>query len=68
MINATLIKAKIVENEMTQAELANKLGMTAKTFSIKLKTGKFGLDEAGKMIEILKIDNPEKYFFSEVVA
>ena len=68
MVNATLIKAKIVENEMTQAEMARKLGMTAKTFSIKLKTGKFGLDEAGRMIEILKIENPEKYFFAETVA
>lgn len=68
MINANLIRAKIVENGLTQAQVAEKLGMSKKTFSVKMNNGKFGLDEAQKMIEILKIDKPEKYFFANEVA
>jgi len=67
MINANLIRAKIVEKGMNQAQVAKELGMTAKTFSIKMNTGKFGLDEAQKMAKILEIDKPEKYFFAEKV-
>lgn len=68
MINVNLIKAKIVENGMTQAEVAKLLGITAKTFSIKMNTGKFGLDEADKMIKILSIEKPELYFFANKVT
>ena len=68
MMNANLIRAKIVENGMTQAEVAKKIGMSAKTFSIKMNSGKFGLDEAEKMIKLLKIEKPEKYFFATEVA
>lgn len=67
MINANLIRAKIVENGMTQKQVAQAIGMTAKTFTDKMKTGKFGLDEADKMIDLLKIENPERYFFANGV-
>ena len=68
MINANLIRARIVEMEMTQKQLASMIGMSPKTFSIKMKNGKFGLDEADRMIEILEIEKPEKYFFANEVA
>ena len=68
MINANLIRAKIVENGMTQAQVAKEIGMTAKTFCDKMKTGKFGLDEAEKMIKLLKIEEPANYFFARDVA
>lgn len=68
MINAKLIRAKIVERGMTQKQLAREIGMSEKTFSVKMNTGKFGLDEADKMIRILQIDEPEKYFFTNEVA
>lgn len=67
MINANLIRARIVELGMNQKMLAEKLDMSSKTFSLKMKSGKFGLDEADRMIEILKIDKPEKYFFTNEV-
>lgn len=67
MINANLIRAKIVENGMTQKQVAQAIGMTAKTFTDKMKSGKFGLDEADKMISLLKIENPERYFFANGV-
>ena len=67
MINANLIRAKIVENGMTQAQLAEKIGMCSKTFSLKMTSGKFGLDEVEKMIKLLKIDDPNRYFFAHEV-
>ena len=68
MINANKIRARIVELGMTQQQVAEKIGMSAKTFSIKMNNGKFGLDEADRMIEILKIDKPDSYFFTDSVA
>ena len=68
MINANLIRAKIVENGMNQKIVAEKIGMSEKTFSIKMNNGKFGLDEAEKLIKLLKIDQPNKYFFTQEVT
>lgn len=68
MINANLIRAKIVEHGMTQKTVAEKIGMSEKTFSIKMNNGKFGLDEVDKMIDLLKIEQPERYFFADVVT
>lgn len=68
MINRNLIRAKIVENGMTQKDLAKAMQMSEKTFCLKMKSGKFGIDEADKMIGILKIENPERYFFAKQVT
>lgn len=68
MINTNLLKAKIVEHGMTQQEVAKLIGMSPKTFSIKMNSGKFGLDEADKLIAVLKIDKPDKYFFANSVT
>lgn len=68
MINANRIRGRIAEMGMTQKQVAEKIGMSEKTFSIKMNNGKFGLDEADKMIEVLKIEEPEKYFFNGDVA
>ena len=68
MIDANKIRGRITEMGMTHQQVAKEIGMSAKTFSIKLNNGKFGLDEADKMVEVLKIDQPEKYFFKNVVT
>ena len=68
MINANKIRARIVEMGLTQQQVAEKIGMSAKTFSLKMNSGKFGLDEAERMIEVLKIEKPEPYFFAEAVT
>lgn len=68
MINSNKIRARIVELGMNNKQVAEKIGMSAKTFSIKLNNGKFGLDEAERMIDVLKIDKPEHYFFTNDVA
>lgn len=68
MINANLIRAKIAEKGMTQAQVAKEIGVSAKTFSIKMNSGKFGLDEADRMIALLNIEQPELYFFANEVT
>ena len=64
MINANKIRGRITEMGMTQQQVAAEIGMSAKTFSIKMNNGKFGLDEAQRMIDVLKIEKPEQYFFT----
>lgn len=68
MINANLLRAKIAENGLNQKIVAERIGMSEKTFSMKMRTGKFGLDEAEKMIELLKIERPERIFFAHSVT
>lgn len=68
MINANKIRARIVELGLNQQTVAEKIGMSAKTFSIKMNNGKFGLDEADKMIALLKIEEPNDYFFADEVT
>ena len=66
MINANKIRARIVELGMTQQQVAEKIGMSAKTFSIKMNNGKFGLDEAEVIIQTLHIENPADIFFAKM--
>ena len=68
MINANKIRARIVQLGMTHKIVAEKIGMSEKTFSIKMNNGKFGLDEADKIIKVLQIEKPDKYFFAEEVT
>lgn len=58
-----LLRAEMVKAGYTQTELSKKLGMDVSTFYRKMKTGKFGLDEADRMIALLKIKNPCEIFF-----
>ena len=68
MVNKNLLKGKIAEAGMNQKDVAEAIGMTPKTFSIKLKNGKFGLDEADKLISLLHIQEPSPIFFAEKVT
>lgn len=63
MINVNELKAAIVRKGMTQFQVANKLGITPRTFSSKLNIGVFYSDEMEKMIDILDIENPMQIFF-----
>jgi DNA-binding XRE family transcriptional regulator len=68
MVNQNLLKGKIAEAGMNQKDLAKAIGMTPKTLSIKMKNGKFGLDEADKIISVLHIQEPSPIFFAEKVT
>ena len=65
MIKSNLLKAEIVKKGLTHKEVAKIIGMSSKTFSIKLNKGVFGLDEAQKLIEILEIQNPIEIFLPQ---
>ena len=64
MLNANALKAEIVRNGMTQGEVARRIGITGATFSKKMRTNGFGIDEADKLIKLLGIQDPGAIFFS----
>lgn len=68
MINRNALKGKIAENGMTQESVAKAIGMSSATFTRRMKEGVFGTDEAEKMIDLLKIDNPSYIFFNQEVT
>ena len=48
--------------------MAKKLSITPKTFSLKLKRGRFGSDEIEIMIDTLNIKDPMAIFFAKGVS
>lgn len=64
-MNRDKLKAAIVEKGKTQMDVANYLGITPKTFYLKMKKGVFGTDEVQKMIELLDIKNPIEIFLAK---
>ena len=65
MILVNELKGRIIANGLTQAQMAKMLGITPKTFTLKMQKGVFGSDEIAKMITVLKIDDPIKIFFAD---
>ena len=58
MINTNKLKGIITENGLTQADVAEIIGKSPKSFYAKMKKGVFGSDEIEKMIVALHIENP----------
>ena len=54
----------MAKHHITRKEMAAKLGIAPKTFSLKLEKGVFGSDEIEIMIKELKIENPADIFFA----
>lgn len=68
MVNVNELKAAIVRKGYCQKDVADKLGITARTLSSKMKKGVFGSDEIEILIEYLSIDNPMSIFFNHIVT
>lgn len=68
MILTDEILGLMAKNHITRKEMANMLGITPKTFSIKLDKGVFGSDEIEIMIRELGIENPAEIFFAPNVT
>lgn len=64
MIKTDKLKGIIVENGLTQTEVAKQIGIAPKTFYEKMKNGVFGSDEIQIMIDILHIEDPVSIFFA----
>jgi len=65
LIKTNELKGIIAKNGLTQKQVAERIGITPKTFYEKMKKGVFGSDEIQKMIEILNINNPCEIFFAK---
>ena len=63
-MNVNKLRGIIVEKGLSQQEVAKAIGMSGKTFYLKMKKGSFGTDEAEKMISLLDIENPAEIFLS----
>lgn len=65
MIKTNELKGIIVKNGYTQKQVAERIGITPKTFYEKMKRGVFGSDEIEIMIDMLNISNPSEIFFAK---
>ena len=68
MIDTNKLRGAIVENGLSQREVAKQLGITDKTFYDKMKKGVFSSAEIDTMIEILSIKDPLRIFFAQHVS
>ncbi len=63
-MNANDLRAAIAKKGMTQAEVAQKIGISLNSFSRKINGKReFHLSEAKKLCEVLDIKNPQSIFF-----
>ena len=68
MLDAQRLKSVMVLNGKTQEDVAKHLGMSSKTFYLRMKKGVFGSDEMESMIELLSLENPSAIFFAKEVT
>lgn len=60
MCDVNKLKGKIVENKLTQEELAKKISIDRSTLNRKLKTGEaFTIGEANRIVTVLKLTSEE---------
>lgn len=64
MIKTDELRGIIAKNGYSQSGIANKIGITPKTFYDKMKKGVFGSDEIQIMINELHIEDPTSIFFA----
>ena len=58
----------MAKHRISHKDMAKKLNITPKTFSLKLKRGRFGPDEIEIMIDTLKIKDPMAIFFAKGIS
>jgi len=58
------LRGEIARNRLTQKDVAEMIGVTPKTFYLKMEKGVFGSDEIQIMIDKLHIENPIDIFFA----
>lgn len=65
MIRTDELRGIISKNNLSQSDVARKIGITPKTFYEKMKNGVFGSDEIQVMIDVLNIEDPASIFFAK---
>lgn len=67
MMNANKIKAKIVEQGMTQGEVAKMIGISPNSLSRKLSGRRdFTLSEVMSLCTVLEIQDPKIFFCNKI--
>lgn len=67
MLDKNALRAEMARKGMTQKELAKTVGISEKTFILKMKKGVFGTDEAQIIVDTLDIVDPCSIFFAKSV-
>ena len=67
MVDTNKLRGVIAENGKTQADVAEMIGVTPKTFYMRMSKGVFGSDEIQVMIDNLHIQNPMDIFFAKLL-
>lgn len=68
MIKTDKLRGIFAENKKTQTDIAKLIGVTPKTFYMRMQKGVFGSDEIQIMIDALHIENPMDIFFAKEVT
>lgn len=68
MFDANKLRGKMAERGMTQSDVAKSIGISESSMYRKMKTGKFGIIDAERMIDVLHIENPTEIFFAGKVT
>jgi DNA-binding NtrC family response regulator len=65
VIRVNDLRGAIAKSGLSQAQVARTIGISPKTFYIKMKKGVFGSNEIEKMIDLLQIEDPAQIFFAK---
>ena len=68
MVNTDELRGIFAKNKKTQTDIAKMIGVTPKTFYLRMQKGVFGSDEIQIMINELNIENPMEVFFAQEVT
>lgn len=67
MVNTDELRG-IFAKKKSQTDIAKMIGVTPKTFYMRMQKGVFGSDEIQIMIDKLRISNPMDIFFAKKVT
>ena len=65
MVNVAELRAELARKQLTQKELAKRIGISEQTLSRRMKTKVFGSDEIEKIIRVLDVKDPISIFLTE---
>ncbi len=68
MIRTDELRGIFAKNNKSQTDIAKLIGVTPKTFYMRMQKGVFGSDEIQIMIDELHIENPMDIFFAKIVT
>lgn len=68
MVNTDELRGIFAKNKKSQTDIAKLIGVTPKTFYMRMQKGVFGSDEIQIMIDELHIENPMDIFFAKAVT